>query len=70
VERLLAATEIKIAAAEMRIGLVEVQGDKLTLRQGQDYIMVSGKFPRLTASDPISKLGEIRSWISSLKRSP
>ena len=70
VERLLAATEIKIAAAEMRIGLVEVQGDKLMLRQGQDYIMVSGKFPRLTASEPISKLGEIRSWISSLKRSP
>ncbi len=70
VERLLLATQIKIAASEMRIGLVETQDEKLMLRQGQDYIMVSGKFPRLTAPEPISRLGEIISWISSLKRSP
>ena len=70
VERLLLATQIKVAAAELRIGLVESQGEKLMLRQGQDYIMVSGKFPRLTASEPISRLTEIISWISSLKSSP
>jgi transcription-repair coupling factor (superfamily II helicase) len=70
VERLLLATRIKIAASEARIGLVETQGEKLMLRQGQDYIMVSGKFPRLTGSDPISKLRQIHSWISSLKGSP
>jgi transcription-repair coupling factor (superfamily II helicase) len=70
VERLLLATEIKIAAAEARIGLVETQEEKLMLRQGQDYIMVSGKFPRLTVQDPISRLKEIISWVVSLKRSP
>ena len=70
VERLLEATRIKIAASAVRIGLVETQGEKLMLRQGQDYIMVSGKFPRLTGLDPISKLAEIYSWISSLKGSP
>jgi transcription-repair coupling factor (superfamily II helicase) len=70
VERLLLATQIKIAAAEMRIGLVETQGEKLMLRQGADYVMVSGKFPRLTAREPISRLAEIISWISSLKGSP
>jgi transcription-repair coupling factor (superfamily II helicase) len=70
VERLLLATQIKIAAAEARIGLVETQGEKLMLRQGQDYIMVNGKFPRLTAPEPISRLAEIISWVSSLKRSP
>jgi transcription-repair coupling factor (superfamily II helicase) len=70
VERLLLATQIKIAASEARIGLVETQGEKLMLRQGQDYIMVSGKFPRLTVHEPISKLKEINSWIVSLKRSP
>ena len=32
--------------------LVETQGEKLMLRQGQDYIMVSGKFPRLISSEP------------------
>jgi transcription-repair coupling factor (superfamily II helicase) len=70
VERLLLATQIKIVASEARIGLIETQGEKLMLRQGQDYIMVSGKFPRLTVHEPISKLLEINSWIVSLKRSP
>jgi transcription-repair coupling factor (superfamily II helicase) len=70
VERLLLATRVKIIAAQARIGLVETQEEKLMLRQGQDYIMVSGKFPRLTARDPISKLNEIISWVSSLKKSP
>jgi transcription-repair coupling factor (superfamily II helicase) len=70
VERLLLATQLKIAASEMRIGVIETQDDKLMLRQGDDYIMVSGKFPRLTARKPISRLGEIISWVSSLKRSP
>jgi transcription-repair coupling factor (superfamily II helicase) len=67
VERLLLATEIKIAAANARIRLVETQGDKLMLQQGQDYIMVSGKFPRLTGSDAISRLREIISWVLALK---
>jgi transcription-repair coupling factor (superfamily II helicase) len=70
VERLLLATQIKIAASEARIGLVETQNEKLMLRQGQDYIMVNGKFPRLTVQEPISKLKEIISWVASLKRSP
>jgi transcription-repair coupling factor (superfamily II helicase) len=69
VERLLLATEIKIAAAEARIRVVETQEEKLMLQQGQDYIMVSGKFPRLTARDAISRLREILSWIVSLKSS-
>jgi transcription-repair coupling factor (superfamily II helicase) len=70
VERLLLATRVKITAAAARLGVVETQGDKLMLRQGQDYIMVNGKFPRLTARDPISKLNEIISWVASLKKSP
>ena len=61
-------TEIKIAASEARIRMVETQEDKLMLQQGQDYIMVSGKFPRLTVRDAISKLKEIISWVVSLKR--
>ncbi len=70
VERLLLATELKIVAADARIRVVETQEDKIMLQQGQDYIMVSGKFPRLTARDAISKLKEIISWVVSLKRSP
>ena len=70
VERLLLATEIKIAASALRIRLVETQEDKLMFQQGQDYIMVSGKFPRLTTHDAISKLREIISWLVSLRSSP
>ncbi len=70
VERLLLATEVKIAASEARIRQIETQNEKLMLQQGQDYIMVSGKFPRLTTFDAISKLREILSWIVSLKSSP
>ncbi len=69
VDRLLLATEVKIAASEARIRMVETQEDKLMLQQGQDYIMVSGKFPRLTTRDAISMLKEIISWVVSLKRS-
>ncbi len=67
VERLLLATEIKILAAALRIRVIETQEDKLMLQQGNDYIMVSGKFPRLTARDAISKLREIISWLVSLR---
>jgi transcription-repair coupling factor (superfamily II helicase) len=70
VERLLLATEIKIAASEARIRVVETQEDKMMLQQGNDYIMVSGKFPRLTTRDAISRLREIISWVVSLKKTP
>jgi transcription-repair coupling factor (superfamily II helicase) len=70
VERLLLATQVKILAAQARISLVETQDGKLMLRQGQDYIMVSGRFPRLTTTDPISRLREIISWVASLQKSP
>jgi len=70
VERLLLATEIKILSAAQRIRVVETQDDKLMFSQGQDYIMVSGKFPRLTASDATSRLREIISWLVSLRSAP
>ena len=70
VERLLLATEIKILSSALRIRVVETQEDKLMFSQGQDYIMVSGKFPRLTASDATSRLREIISWLVSLRSAP
>ncbi len=66
VERLLLSTAIKIQASQARIVLVETQGEKLMLRQGQDYVMVGGKFPRLTEQKPLRKLKEILAWIDSL----
>ncbi len=70
VERLLLATQLRIVAAQARLALVETQDGKLMLRQGQDYIMVSGKFPRLISPEPIPRLNEIISWVASLQKSP
>jgi transcription-repair coupling factor (superfamily II helicase) len=70
VERLLLTAQIKILAAAQRIRVVETQEDKLMFQQGADYIMVNGKFPRLTTRDAISKLREIISWLVSLSSTP
>ncbi|MEM1059703.1 MAG: transcription-repair coupling factor [Verrucomicrobiota bacterium] len=60
------ATDIRLRAARQNIRLVETQGEKLMLHQGKDYIMTGGRFPRLTGSDPLSKLKQILHWLSSL----
>ncbi len=65
-ELLLALAELKLLAAERRVHLIEVQGEKLVMRRGQDFLMVGGKFPRLTQSHVKNKLGEIKKWLLSL----
>jgi transcription-repair coupling factor (superfamily II helicase) len=71
VDLLWIATEIRLRAALQNITLVETQGEKLILKQGlrgDDFVMVGGKFPRLTGRDPLSKLSEINRWIISLAK--
>jgi transcription-repair coupling factor (superfamily II helicase) len=65
VERLLIANEIRLLASERRIGVVETDGEKLVLRKGDDYVMIGGKFPRLTGPDANHKLLQIKQWILS-----
>ena len=60
------ATDIRLRAARQRIRTVETKDNKLMLHQGQDYVMTGGRFPRLTGTDPLSKLKEIITWINSL----
>jgi transcription-repair coupling factor (superfamily II helicase) len=65
------ATEIRLRAAMQNITIVETQDEKLILKQGShgdDFVMVGGKFPRLTGRDPFSKLAEINRWITSLAK--
>jgi transcription-repair coupling factor (superfamily II helicase) len=68
VKRLAMAAEIRIAAEDARISLIETDNDKLIMKRGQDYIMVGGKFPRLTQKEPLSRLHEIKQWIESVER--
>ena len=50
VDNLLLLSEIKLSAARARINRVEVRDRKLMLSRRGDFILVGGKFPRLTSS--------------------
>jgi transcription-repair coupling factor (superfamily II helicase) len=65
-ELLLKASELKLIAAEKNVTLIETKGDKLMLTRNNDYIMMDGKFPRLTRTTPSGRLGEIKRMLLSL----
>jgi transcription-repair coupling factor (superfamily II helicase) len=60
VELLLQIAALKTLAAERHISVVESKEDKLMLTRHQDFIMVGGKFPRLTKKEPRARLNEIK----------
>ncbi len=56
---LLQIARIKALAAAEHIASVEIQGQRLMLHRGGDYILLEGRrFPRLKAADPSGKLAE------------
>jgi len=57
---LLQVAEVKVLAAERGITVIEVKEDKLMLTRNNDYIMVAGKFPRLTTKQAGARLKEIK----------
>ena len=57
---------LRLEASKRRIPVVEVKGDRLMLTRGGSYILVGGRFPRLTASDPDSRLREILSLLEKM----
>ena len=63
---MLVMAEIKLAAAKKKITVVEARDGKLILTRNADFILIGGKFPRLTAPDPSDRLREILTMISSL----
>ncbi|MEQ1851480.1 MAG: transcription-repair coupling factor, partial [Chthoniobacteraceae bacterium] len=66
VENLLALGDIKISAAARKITVVEVKEGKLMLTRGGDFIVIGGKFPRLTATAANARLREVLQMIRSL----
>ena len=58
-ENSLLCAAIKLEATRHRIPLVEVRGEKLMLTRGGHFILIGGRFPRLTAPDPDSRLREV-----------
>ena len=63
---LLKTAELKLIAAEKNVAIIETKGDKLMLTRNHDFLMVSGKFPRLTRSTPSARLNEIKKLLLSL----
>jgi transcription-repair coupling factor (superfamily II helicase) len=66
VENLLTLAELRISSAARKITIVEVKDDKLMLTRGGDFIVIGGKFPRLTGTGPKARLREVLQMIRSL----
>jgi len=66
VDNLLLLGEIKLAAARARVARVEVREGKLMLTRRGDFILVGGKFPRLTSGRIDLNLPEILQWLRQL----
>ena len=59
VDNLLILTEIKLAAAKAGVTRVEVRESKLMLTRRGDFILVDGKFPRLSTGRIDRRLSEV-----------
>jgi transcription-repair coupling factor (superfamily II helicase) len=59
VENLLVVNQIKLAAVARKVASLEVRDGKLMMMRGGDYILVGGKFPRLSDRMPTERLGEL-----------
>lgn len=58
-DRLLKIARLRIVAAGKKIQSIEVQGEKIILTRQNDYLMKSGKFPRLKSVKPTARLEEL-----------
>ena len=65
-ENLLAYTRLRLLAASRRLQQVELRGSKLMLTRGADFVLVGGRFPRLTSTEPVSKMRELFSLLETL----
>jgi len=66
VDNLLLLSEIKLSAARARVSRVEVRESKLMLSRRGDFILVGGKFPRLTSGRIDLNLPEVWQWLKQL----
>ncbi|MDQ6631894.1 MAG: transcription-repair coupling factor [Verrucomicrobiota bacterium] len=65
-ELLLQVSELKILAAEKNITILETKEEKLMLTRHNDFIMLNGKFPRLTKTKAGPRLHEIKKLLLTI----
>ena len=66
VDNLLILTEIKLAAAKAGVTRVEVREDKLMLTRRGDFLLVGGKFPRISTDKIDRQLLEVLELIKKI----
>ncbi len=66
VDNLFLLSEIKLSAARARVSRVEAREGKLMLTRRGDFILVGGKFPRLTLEKIDLNLPEVLQWLKQL----
>ncbi len=66
VKLLLDVAALKICCGTLGVSVLETSGDKIMIQRGGDYIMVDGRFPRLTAKRATSRVAEIRKLVTVL----
>ncbi len=66
VDNLLTLTEIKLSAAKAGVTRVEVREDKLMLTRRGDFLLVGGKFPRISTSRIDRQLAEVLELIKKI----
>ncbi|RME94193.1 MAG: transcription-repair coupling factor [Verrucomicrobia bacterium] len=64
---LIEVARLRLLAAERRVESIEVRDDKLMITRGGDYLMVGGRFPRLTAARSAARLKEIVRLLRALQ---
>ncbi|MGA7394604.1 MAG: transcription-repair coupling factor [Terrimicrobiaceae bacterium] len=65
-ENALLAATIRVEAARRRITMVEAREGRLMLTQRREFLQQNGRFPRLTASEPDSRLREVLSKLETI----
>jgi transcription-repair coupling factor (superfamily II helicase) len=66
VELLLQVAEVKRLAADRGVSVVEVRDDRLMLTRRGEFVMLGGKFPRLTRQGAGPRLREIARFLRAL----
>ena len=65
-ENLVVLGELRLSSAARKITIVEVKEGKLMLTRGGDFILIGGRFPRLTAKGGTAQLRETLKMIRNL----
>jgi transcription-repair coupling factor (superfamily II helicase) len=66
-ENALLCATIRIEASQRRISQVEVKDGKIMLTRGGSYVLIGGRFPRLTVPDPDFRLCGVLSFLETMQ---